>query len=50
MMDLKQIGYYLYMQEQEDKEKEANYKANLNKNYYLEREDPTTEEKDDYLS
>lgn len=45
-MDLKQIGYFLYMEEQEEKQKQQ--KVNVEKNINLAGEQTATKE-DDHL-
>lgn len=45
MLDMQDIGYMLFMEEQERKEKEEQLKVNVKSNYDLDGEQPTQDEK-----
>lgn len=46
-MDMQQLGYFLYMEEQERKQKEQQ-EVNVKMDPFLEREKATTNEKEDW--
>ena len=44
MLDMQDIGYFLFMEQQEKKEREEQLKVNVKSNYDLEQEQTTQDE------
>ena len=44
MLDMQDIGYFLFMEQQEKKEREEQPKVNVKSNYDLEQEQTTQDE------